>query len=769
MTVNAEPGWGVAASSAAPRFDPRFVVEHVEGVGTFLLSEDASLVLTQPAQRAVAPLLDGVRTSDDIVARVASEVSAVEAYHALELLARDGYLADDAPGTDDGTAAHWRLAGVEPSRAASRLVTNAVRVIGHSVDATSLRAAVERAGVAVTDTTEAALDVLAVDDYLDAALAEHNELALATGRPWLLVKPAGAVVWIGPLFVPGQTGCWACLAQRLEGNRAIESYLVQQRGAPVDNPGARARHPASAEMAYAVAAQQVAHFVAGVEPVPLAGSVWSLDTRTLATTEHTLTRRPQCPRCGDGDLVRRVGSCTPVLESRRRADDTAHRAASLEETYERVLPHVSPITGAVKSVDRVWSGTGETLHAYTAGHNFAVQYDGLAFLRKSLRVRSGGKGRTDLEARLGAMCEAIERYSGVYRGEEAVEHGSYEQLAPIAIHPNDVMLFSDHQLDNRGELNERNRLHTFSSQLVPRRFDPNAAIDWTPIWSLRDGTRRLLPTGMCYFNYASFKGYRSATDLYFIADSNGHAAGASFEDAVLQGFLELVERDAVGIWWYNRLRRPAVDLDSFSDAYIPRIRERLDAMDRDVWALDLTNDVGIPVVCAASRRRSGSSEELVFGFGAHLDPEIAVVRALTELAQFLASFEKWGEGPNRYVAFDEVAASWWRTATLESEPYFRALDGRVVVNGSYETRGDADLLVEIEECVRRTEAVGIESYVLDQTRPDIGVPVAKVVAPGLRHMWSRLGPGRLYDVPARLGWVDRPTPEEELNPWAVFF
>ena len=43
------------------------------------------------------------------------------------------------------------------------------------------------------------------------------------------------------------------------------------------------------------------------------------------------------------------------------------------------------------------------------------------------------------------------------------------------------------------------------------------------------------------------------------------------------------------------------------------------------------------------------------------------------------------------------------------------------------------------------------------------------MAPGLRHFWRRLGPGRLYDVPVRLGWLDRPTPEDEINPWNVFF
>ena len=59
--------------------------------------------------------------------------------------------------------------------------------------------------------------------------------------------------------------------------------------------------------------------------------------------------------------------------------------------------------------------------------------------------------------------------------------------------------------------------------------------------------------------------------------------------------------------------------------------------------------------------------------------------------------------------------------------------------------------------------------VLDQTRSDIGLTVAKVVVPGLRHFWARFAPGRLYEVPVQLGWLETPRREEELNPLPVFF
>ena len=58
--------------------------------------------------------------------------------------------------------------------------------------------------------------------------------------------------------------------------------------------------------------------------------------------------------------------------------------------------------------------------------------------------------------------------------------------------------------------------------------------------------------------------------------------------------------------------------------------------------------------------------------------------------------------------------------------------------------------------------------VLDQTRADVGLPVVKVIVPGLRHFWARYAPGRLYDVPVQLGWLDQPLRETEFNPIPMF-
>jgi len=133
---------------------------------------------------------------------------------------------------------------------------------------------------------------------------------------------------------------------------------------------------------------------------------------------------------------------------------------------------------------------------------------------------------------------------------------------------------------------------------------------------------------------------------------------------VLQGFLELVERDATAIWWYNRLNKPGVDLPSFGLAYLTDLAVHYDSLDRDLWALDLTHDLGIPAFAALSCRKE-TKGQVLFGLGCSLDPAVALLRAFAELNQFIS-----GMGPGAETSLgDEETLRWLRTATLENQPY----------------------------------------------------------------------------------------------------
>ena len=500
---------------------------------------------------------------------------------------------------------------------------------------------------------------------------------------------------------------------------------------------------------------EIAKALAGVQAGPAA--VVTLDTTTLGFERHELVRRPQCPACGDPAMQERQGYAPVRFQSRRKTftADGGHRTATPEETLDRYGRQVSPITGVVTQL--VPGGNlPDGLHVYVSGQNLARQAIDLTTLRSGLRNASCGKGSTAAQAKVGAMAEAIERYSGVYRGDEPRRPARYADLGEAAVQPGDCMLFSELQYAERDRWNAMGQ--PFAR--VPARFDEAATRDWSPVWSVTGDRLRWLPTEYLYYHYP-VPGPSTAPP-----DSNGNAAGSSLEDAVLQGFLELVERDAVALWWYNRLRRRAVDLDSFADPYVDRLREIYAGMHREVWALDITSDLGIPVVAALSRRTDKPAEDILLAFGAHLDPRIALLRALTEMNQFVGAARPDEQG--RYLGNDPVQAHWWKTATVAALTYLSPSGVPSATPMSWSSPASDDLAADLAFARRLVEERGLELMVLDQTRPDIGLPVVKVIVPGLRHFWSRFAPGRLYDVPVELGWLDRPTAEADLNPIPMF-
>jgi oxazoline/thiazoline synthase len=295
---------------------------------------------------------------------------------------------------------------------------------------------------------------------------------------------------------------------------------------------------------------------------------------------------------------------------------------------------------------------------------------------------------------------------------------------------------------------------------IPQRFDPSRSIEWTPVWSLTEGCQKYLPTAYCYLWYPL-----PADHEFCRADSNGNAAGNTLEEAIYQGFLELVERDCAGLWWYNGLRRPAVDLASFDDPYFRDLKRFYRDIGREIWVLDLTADLGIPVMAAVSRRITGESERLIMGFGADLDPAAAITRALTEMSQVGLELDKI---PDEQI--DPESAEWLLRARVENHPHL-APDRSAPATTSSDFRPirTDDIRSDVEAAVAAAQRVGVEILVLDLTRPDIGLSVVKVVAPGMRFFWQRFAPGRLYDVPVELGWLSKPTPEAQLNRTAMPF
>ncbi|WP_267242483.1 TOMM precursor leader peptide-binding protein [Streptomyces sp. PR69] len=739
----------------------------VPGEATYLVSEQGVTAIEGHAVAALAPLLDGSRDLSALVRDTQGVLSPTELGAVLAKLRQANLItgsaaapADDGPDSD--AAAFWEAAGLDAQRAAETLAAGRVRLLDLSrLDGADVRDALTEAGVVLGlpsrvggDRGVCDLTVVLCDDYLLPALADVDAAQRRSGRPWLLAKPHGVEPWIGPVFQPGAGPCWHCLAHRLRSHRSPEHHVCRALGLdapPSPPPSAIA---ASRSLALRGIALEAAKWLAGYRDGSQS-SIRVLDTLHLGVRPHTVARRPQCPQCGDpalvGDRVRRP----VVLVSRPKTtlSEGGHRALTAEQVLERYEHLVGRVTGVVTGLERAPGGPA-FLNSYHSGPNPALTHRTLAGFRSSLRSQSGGKGTTALDAKVGALCEAVERYSGTLHGDEPRIRGRFAELADEAVHPNDCQLYHERQYATRLEWNASQP----PFQYVCDPFDEQAVIDWTPVWSLTRGRRRLLPTALLYCAPPPASG-----PCFALADSNGNAAGGSLEDAVLQGFFELVERDAVALWWYNRTRQPRVDLESFPDPWIDEMHTQYARLKREFWVLDVTSDLGVPAMAAVSRRTDKPEEDIMFGFGCHFDPVIALRRALTELNQLLPAV--LGPSP----ADDPALADWCARRTVANQPYLGpdpSVPARRRADYPYTLR--ADLLDDIHAAEALLRERGLELLVLDQTRPDLELPTVKVVVPGLRHFWARFGPGRLYDIPVQLGRRTRPIAYEELNPVPLF-
>jgi ribosomal protein S12 methylthiotransferase accessory factor len=92
------------------------------------------------------------------------------------------------------------------------------------------------------------------------------------------------------------------------------------------------------------------------------------------------------------------------------------------------------------------------------------------------------------------------------------------------------------------------------------------------------------------------------------------------------------------------------------------------------------------------------------------------------------------DGKREYAYSDTNAIGWWQAATVANQPYLLpspALECRR--KNSYREADTDDQLGDVMNCVLKARELGLETVVLDQPRSDVGVHVAKVIVPGIRH------------------------------------
>ena len=736
-------------SKDVPQFAPNFTVYVLPPDVVCLYSEHRKFFLHGELYCALASAIgEGGRSFRQLVRDLEQDFPSDKIQEALKRLVDRRHVVRTSRSSAGAVAAYWASLGLLPEAVEKNLQKCRVRIQAIDVQgAAEFVDALTGLGVRVVKRSPD-LTVTLVSDYLDGKLAEFNRQHLSDHTPWVLTQPSGIFPLVGPVFSPGKSACWMCLADRMKRNREVKA-LLERGEARCIAVSPLARHTLG-QSAIQLASVEVARAIATDFRTELRDHIISLDLLGSTIVKHYVATRPQCQACGRKELRDPRRAPAPVeLAAGAKLIMTSggYRTVSSRATVARFRKYVSPLTGVVSRLERIEADLPLNTNYY-ATHNFSAPAETVNDLRAGLGGGSFGKGSTAEQGEASALMEAIERYSGIFQGDEIrVTRRFTDFPSGEAIAPNKVLLFSDAQYRrHQAPMPDPN-----SDDLqTPAPFDRSGEIEWSPVWSLRDKRFKYLPTTLLYFFYRGPAAH--------LADSNGCAAGNTIEEAIAQGFLELVERDAYAIWWYNRLQRAEVDLGQFDDTYIRDLRDQLAETGRRLWVLDVTSDLGIPTFVAITHWMQNGQENIEFGSGAHFDTRIALLRALTELNQFL-SIGLMGGGTGEKSSLDGTTP-----LRLGEHPYLTPSGNPLVQPGLGSKFGHLDTREQVTACVRLAKRAGLDFLVLDQTRPDIDVPVVRVIVPGLRHFYRRFAPGRLYDVPVKLGLRDQPLSENELNP-----
>ncbi|MEP5732072.1 MAG: TOMM precursor leader peptide-binding protein [Sulfitobacter sp.] len=545
--------------------------------------------------------------------------------------------------------------------------------------------------------------------------------------PWAPVSVCVDKITVGPLFRGRDTDpCRVCIANRTRAHDDLGHLLK------ASNDALRCQSHQLTEEQARSQVRFIGEALAALQEHPV-GTILLRGAEGTSTTAQSLAQGG-CGACNAPHEISEV-SGKAVLR------DGGYRPCDAEEMLARLTGVVDPVTGIVRSLAR--PDLPNDTHVFVARHAFPLAAPDIQSVMRNRQGRSAGKGQTQAEARIGAIAESLERYAGVARPTDSVCIASIQDLDGAVIRPNDWALFGDAQLDAADDWQSIGQ----PAAWVPDRVDVDAPLAWAQVQAIGNQEQGWAPADLCWHQFRTQDGCARVGQ----ADSNGCAAGQAASDAQLQGLLELVERDAVGIWWWNKAKRPQLAPDSFDDAWITKTCAKLRALGYHPALFDLTHDLGIPVIAAVAWP-VGDRGPMLLGFGAHPSAALAASRALTEIMQALPAQPAQEQGDDPRRGFGLVPGVALDAATVQTDFEFLMPQNtdteRTSTSSVPETAREA-----LDDIVSKLERAGLQVWILDQSRPDVPLPVVRMIVPGLRHFRPRFAPGRLDNVPKMMGWT----------------
>ncbi|WP_173318111.1 YcaO-like family protein [Streptomyces fulvorobeus] len=270
---------------------------------------------------------------------------------------------------------------------------------------------------------------------------------------------------------------------------------------------------------------------------------------------------------------------------------------------------VDPVCGLIRAVEPVEhpAGAPPRYTAMTAEVADARRFGAWPADRVSLGTTFGDPGG----ARIAAVAEAVERYCG-------------NRLPPPG-HAGAPRRATARQLIDEGKrLYGPDDLPRYAPWQYARQNFPYRPLlaDTPALWAAgtEGGEECWAPVALTHLNWRQGE-LRSLPRTHHL-NYAGIATGQGFDDAVERGMLEIVERDALELWWH--LDGPARGIDPAS---VPGLTADLDGCDLDVWIVEMPSEFA---PCMAALVHDGRRGIYAAGFACRYDPADAARKAVLE-------------------------------------------------------------------------------------------------------------------------------------------
>jgi ribosomal protein S12 methylthiotransferase accessory factor len=540
------------------------------------------------------------------------------------------------------------------------------------------------------------------------------------------------------LIFPAQSTRSFCIDCFRITQDAIVDFRAGRAGPAVNRaplePG-RSPNPFALECA-AIALRQV-------DARPTEGGV-AVDLVSGALVRFDPCLEPRCDPClqahGEPEVV--DGSV------RTKLGVGTYRTRALDDLPITPSKLANPFTACIGS--RIWQRRDASCMPVTQG-SFTVG-------ASHARIHWYGTSRRFSDSAVVALIEGIERDAGTRPLRSGARlRATWRALGGRAIDPRRLGLYGDDTYEREHRLT---------------RFSPDVLLDWSECTSARTGERKFIPAD--FVHYASHQ-------LVF-GNSSGCASGATHDEARLFALMELIERDAFLLHWHAGILPRRIRLQSVRDVECRTIVARIRSHGADVALLDLTLDLGVPVLMALATRPKSEFGAFSVATAAGMDPVAAARRALQELGVFQQGFPERSrqaaqthlrDAPHDFSRVRNVEDH----ALLYGNPSMRPfaeflLEGRDEVDfvsafEAWERSKPATLRLsdDLAHVHHRLDGVGLQDvFYCDLTTPlaaRMELRTVKAIVPGLLpidfgHLRCRCaGLPRLGDVPRRLGLSSR--------------